>query len=280
MVHWAHPAGRRVGPVVLGLLLAVPLAVAAPPAVAIDIMPHRALYSLSLGAAKSASGVADARGSMLLEWGDSCDGWTIEQRYKLTVLYTENGEAELSVSFTTWESRDGLRYRFFVRKLRDGDVTDELRGRASLSGPGEAGSAAFTQPEQQEIPLPAGAIFPTEHTIEIIRAAEAGKRFLSRSVFDGGELEGPSEITAAIGGRLPAAAPDAVAPAKAEPFKRPSWPVRLAYYKQGSNGSEPDYEVGMRLHDNGVADGLALDYGDFSVKARLTEIEALPRPSC
>ncbi len=279
MVFRAYMAGRRALPVILATALAAPI-LAVEPARAIEITPHRALYNLSLGAAKSASGVADARGTMLLEWADSCDGWTIEQRYKLTVLYTENGESELAVSFTTWESKDGLRYRFFVRKLRDGDVTDELRGRASLKAAGDAGAASFTQPEQQEIPLPAGTIFPTEHTIAIIKAAEEGKRFLSRSVFDGGEFEGPSEITAAIGGQLPAAAPEAVPEAKAEPFKRPSWPVRLAYYKLGSSGSEPDYEVGMRLHSNGVADALALDYGDFSVRARLTEIEALPRPGC
>jgi hypothetical protein len=275
MVKWALGFGPR------GVILGAALAALALPrcAAAFEITPHRALYDLSLRSAKANSGVADAHGSMLLEWGDSCDGWTVEQRYKLTVLYNENGESELSVSFTTWESKDGLTYRFFVRKLRDGDLTDELRGRASIAGAGEAGKATFTQPEQQDIPLPKGTIFPTEHTIEIIKAAEAGKRFFTRDVFDGGEFEGPSEITAVIGAEQPAAAPDAVPPAKADTFKRPSWPVRLAYYKLGSSGSEPDYEVGMRLHSNGVADGMALDYGDFSVKARLTQIEALP-PGC
>ena len=277
MLDWAQNAGRRAAFFVLGAFVILSTAGSAR---AIDILPHRALYDLTLGSAKSASGVADARGSMLLEWGDSCDGWTVEQRYKLTVLYTENGESELSVSFTTWESKDGLRYRFFVRKLRDGEVTDELRGRAALKGAGDAGSASFTQPEQQEIPLPTGTIFPTEHTIEIIKAAEEGKRFLSRKVFDGGEFEGPSEITAVIGQMLPPAAPQGAPADKVETFKRPSWPVRLAYYKLGSNGSEPDYEVGMRLHNNGVADALALDYGDFSVRARLTQIEPLTQPGC
>src|SRR5258708_32694379 len=80
MVFRAYMAGRRALPVILATALAAPI-LAVEPARAIEITPHRALYNLSLGAAKSASGVADARGTMLLEWADSCDGWTIEQRY-------------------------------------------------------------------------------------------------------------------------------------------------------------------------------------------------------
>ena len=56
---------------------------AAPGVGAAEIAPHRALYSMSLGSAKSDSGVVDARGTMAYEWGETCDGWTIEQRYRL-----------------------------------------------------------------------------------------------------------------------------------------------------------------------------------------------------
>ena len=36
------------------------------------------LYTISVG-------ITDAKGSMLVEWGDTCDGWTLDQRYRLTV---------------------------------------------------------------------------------------------------------------------------------------------------------------------------------------------------
>jgi len=52
------------------------------PAAAVDISPHRALYSMTLGTTKQSSGVVAARGSMAFEWGETCDGWTVEQRYK------------------------------------------------------------------------------------------------------------------------------------------------------------------------------------------------------
>ncbi|MBV8651505.1 MAG: DUF1849 family protein, partial [Alphaproteobacteria bacterium] len=52
-------------------------------ALAADIAPHRALYSMTLGSAKPNSGVVSANGTMGFQWGETCDGWTVEQRYKL-----------------------------------------------------------------------------------------------------------------------------------------------------------------------------------------------------
>src|SRR5215831_19268385 len=59
---------------------------------AAEITPHRALYAMSLGNARSDSGVVDARGTMDYEWGETCDGWTIEQRYRLKMRYAETSD--------------------------------------------------------------------------------------------------------------------------------------------------------------------------------------------
>ena len=101
---------------------------------------------MTLERATSASGVIGARGTMLYQWADSCDGWTIEQRYKLRMQYGEQDDAELSISFVTWEAKDGTRYRFNVRKLKDGDTTEELRGDAKVPQ-GAPGEAKFVRPE-------------------------------------------------------------------------------------------------------------------------------------
>ncbi len=243
------------------------------PGAAVEVSPHRAIYDLSLAQAKSSSGIVDAKGSMLVEWADSCDGWTIDQRYRLTVTSDESEDSQVAVSFSTWESKDGLSYRFFMRKMRDGDLAEEMRGRASLTAPGGAGTAEFTQPEASTIDLPRGTMFPTDHTLLLIRAANGNERFITRKVFDGGETEGPSEVTAAIG--------QAADPAgNAGPLlKHRGWSMRLAFYAPDASGSEPDYEVGMKLLENGVAEAMTLDYGDLVVRARLREIQAL-KPNC
>src|SRR6476646_638756 len=91
---------------------------------AVEIAPHRALYSMTLGTAKPNSGVVAARGSMVFEWGETCDGWTVEQRYKLRMQYAGDGQIEIASNFITWEWKDGLRYRFYQKKLKNGELDD------------------------------------------------------------------------------------------------------------------------------------------------------------
>ena len=42
----------------------------------------------------------------------------------------------------------------------------------------------------------------------------------------------------------------------------------------------PNYEIGMRYFDNGVADDLAMNFGDFVMAGKLTVFEAKPVPRC
>jgi hypothetical protein len=260
-------------------LLAVSAVCLAPvSALAVDIAPHRALYTMTLGTSKSNSGVVAARGTMVYEWGETCDGWTIEQRYRLRMQYSESPEMEISSNYVTWESKDGLRYRFNERKLRNGEVDEETRGEARLDGPGKRGYAEFTRPPRERADLAPGTIFPTRHTIELIERAVAGDHFVARNVFDGSGDENSVEISAVIGAAQDAASEGGQV--KNPLLRRPSWRVRLAFFPAGSTSERPEYELGMRLSDNGVSQEMVLDYGDFAIKARLDEIEALPKPNC
>src|ERR1700740_390297 len=129
------------------------------PSVAAEIAPHRALYSMTLGNARSDSGVVDARGTMDYEWGETCEGWTIEQRYRLKMRYAETPDVDIVSSFVTWESKDGLRYRFNQKQTRNGEVDQEIRGEARLDGPGKGGVAELSKPEEQTLTLEPGGMF-------------------------------------------------------------------------------------------------------------------------
>ena len=178
------------------------------PAFAVDIAPHRALYSLSLASSKTAggAGVIGASGGMIYEWGETCDGWTVQQRFRLRLEYAEQENVEMSSTLVTWESKDGLRYRFNERRLKNGDLDEEIKGEAKLAGKGKGGVAEFIKPEATTLTLPEGTLFPTAHTLVLIDRAEGGDEFVSRKVFDGAEVENSGQITAVIG---PALKPDA-----------------------------------------------------------------------
>jgi hypothetical protein len=245
------------------------------PAAAVDITPHRAIYTMALDHAQPASGVVGADGRMSFEWADACSGWTVEQRYKLRIQYAEADESQMSVNFVTWESKDGKSYRFNVRKNHDDDPDEELKGTGAVAVSDKPGEAKFVKPDGSTFPLEAGTMFPTGHTIALIDAALGGRNFLAKPVFDGGTVEAPFQVTAAIGSLHPANAKDA------NPLLRYRWwPVRLAFFPSDSDSPQPDYELGMTLQENGIARDMTLDYGQFVIRAKLEKIEALAKPSC
>jgi hypothetical protein len=256
---------------------------------ATEISPHRALYNLSLQSSKAGSGVVGATGAMIYEWGETCDAWTVQQRFRLRLVYEDADPVELSSTLVSWESKDGLRYRFNERRLRNGDPDEEVKGEARLEGSGMGGKADFTKPDAVTMTLAPKVLFPTAHTLLLIERAIAGDNFLSRDVFDGATEDNASQITAVIGPRIDATTSGDKAAAgaaskdkvvKSPLIDRPSWRVRLAFFPADTKADEPDYELGMRLFDNGVSGDMSLDYSDYVIRAKLDEIEPLSKPAC
>lgn len=241
-------------------------------AAAVEILPHRALYTIALAKSDQGSGIIDIRGRMGFEWRDACDGWSIEQRYAMEFSNAEGAPALVQSTFSTWESKAGDSYRFFVKRNR-GDGEQRVEGRAEMPLPlGSApGEVTFSEPDALKIVLPADTLFPTEHTIRLISAASAGRRFLRAPVFDGSEAEAPSLISAVLG----KARTDAP-PIEAAGVKGPYYPSRLAWFGPDSSGSEPDFEMTIDVLTNGVARSITVDYDTFTIRMTLEKLEELP----
>ncbi|MDR3515006.1 MAG: cell envelope integrity EipB family protein [Azospirillaceae bacterium] len=258
--------------ITLSGVLSGPLAMAAPPAPTIEIVPHRALYDMSLASTRGTSNVADVGGQMLFEWADACDGWTVEQRFRLQIVYSEGETSTLDTSVTSWEAKDGLSYRFNVRRKVTGEADELIRGQARLSRAGGAGEAIFTAPVARTFPLPAGTLFPSAHTIAVLQQAAAGDLMFLRPVFDGTDGKGAADVSAVISNsqKTPGAGlADGAA-----------WPVRLAFFPQDGDVTSPETEMTLDLLSNGIARSMEIDYDDFQVSAKLAKVEAVPRPKC
>ncbi len=243
-----------------------------------QITSHRAAYTLTLDKSKSSAGIAAIEGAMFIEWQEVCDGWTISQRMRFQAHDADGDVLDNDISFASWESRDGLSYRFTTRTVRNGNEVELIRGRARLEGRGRGGEATFSEPEQKKFSLDAGTIFPTEHSIALIAAAKAGERVFQRKVFDGATFDAALEINAIIGAPLPAAKIDKPNIAKAA--ERPAWRVRMAFFKLTEPSTSPEYETSMRMLDNGIGSEFVFDYEEFSIRAVLDRLEELPEPRC
>ncbi len=270
---------RRRGPIlmlVIGLQTGIWSVVSPAARAEVEIAPHRAIYAMSLRSARNNSSITDVRGKMLFQWADACDGWTIEQRFDLSFLYAESEEVEMELSFATWEAKDGLSYRFNMRKHINKVLDEDVRGEASLDRPGGPGRAVFDRPEPRTMRLPSGVLFPSRHTVALIERAQAGDTLFFRRVFDGADTEGASDISAAILGQETEIATDL----DDQLLKGPLWMVRLAFFPIKTPEGLPEYELSLRLLENGVAEAMIIDYGDFAVDVTLDTIEALPESGC
>jgi hypothetical protein len=246
------------------------------PAFAFEIAPHRAVYDLAYNGSNGRSDVVDVTGTMLFEWEDSCDGWSVTQRTAMSFSYQSGETVDFGWNVVTWESKDGLRYRFFVRNVENGEQTEEYRGEARLDGTGQAGTATYTLPEERSLDLPAGTLFPSAHTLELIRRIEAGETFFWATIFDGFDEKGLSDISAVVTTRLET---EVGAPGRLPLLAAgPSSLITLAFFDRGDESTEPKHEQQLRLHHNGVAESITFDFGEFTVVGKLRDLKPLPPP--
>jgi len=241
------------------------------------MLPHRAAYRLTLDGVRDGAGIAQAQGVMLFDILDACESWAARQRFTLIIQDRDGNSIETSSEYNTLEAKDGSRLRFSLSQITEGAVTSRISGTAELTPQG--GVVRYTEPAVAEERLPPDTLLPMLHTIRSLAAARAGERLLVAPLFDGTSAEGAQDTTTIISGGW--AAPQENA---AFPLLSPlgSARMRIAFFDrdQSAQGgaSTPSYEVSLRYYENGVADELLMDFGDFRVRGELAELTPIPSP--
>jgi hypothetical protein len=240
--------------------------------------PHRAIYEMSLHGSGRDSSIMSVDGEMAIDWTETCEGWTLEHRSAFEIGVGGEQSVRLSTHVATWEARDGLSYRFNVRNVERDGSEERIEGSARLEGKGKAGTVRYTRPDSKTVALPAGTIFPTAHSDEVLERAGGATASLKRIVFDGLSADGLFDVNAVIGGPHPPGEPKREAEKPLAGLR--SWPTHIAFYRYGSADAAPDNEVSFRMYSNGVADDMIIDFGQFKVLAVLKALELKPRPNC
>ena len=264
------------GALCLTAVVSVPPAIAASataPATmpaATPMLAHKALYTLTLDNAKGNDVIA-ARGTMGYEVTDACDGWAVRQRLRMTITNTDGQDIEMASDYATWESKDGQRFRYHMRQTTDTAVTSQTDGEAMLPKPGGPGEARYTTPSNSTSPLPAGTVFPMMHTSAIINAAREKKHFLNLPLFDGTDENGVEDSFVVVldwkppmAGKWPALT------------SLSSTGVHISFFDHAVGGVTPTYEVSMRYWENGVADDMKMNFGEFVMNAKMQEFSPQP----
>jgi hypothetical protein len=250
------------------------------------LAPHRAIYELTLAATRGGTGVQSVAGRMVYDLvGSPCEGYTQNMRFVTRMMHQSGSAAVSDLRSTTWEDSVGKRFRFDSSQVRDDKTTEATAGDAARLGATEGIKVDLTKPAKRSLSLPAGAYFPIQHTMALIRAARDGKSSFRADLYDGSEKgEKVYDTVAALGrAQAPGGNRKLAEAAGAEPLNTvQAWPVSIAYFEPRSEGMDalPVYEIAFLMYENGVSRKLHIDYGDFALEGDLTEIAFHEQPKC
>jgi hypothetical protein len=283
----SHTTPSRVAVLVLTLILASPAAVRGQdaPIAPIALVPHRAIYDLSLDQTRGDSQITAVRGRIVYDFsGNSCEGYSLEFR-QLSELESEDKVSTSDLHSSTWEGADAKKFTFTSQNFVDQNLVDSVDGRAERNATTTA--LDLTKPTRKTLGLDPAVVFPTEHMVRAIAAGLAGKSVLSFPVFDGSETgDKVFDTLTVIGHKI---APnthrhDDAAANEPKLANVARWPVTISYFNSdktsGSGEATPDYAIGFELYQNGISRALSLDYNDFVVTGKLSSLEFKPVKPC
>lgn len=236
---------------------------------------HKALYDIEMISKRSGSQIVNISGQMYYEWKPGCEAWTTDHRFNLNYEYADSPAVRITSDFSTYETFDGKSFDFTSRRKRNGDVYEEVRGRAETIADG-GGDASYTMPAGLKFKLEKNTLFPLAHSLGILEHARKGDRFYHAVVFDGSDDEGPVEVNTFIGEKIDGTVYATNPKIDTSLLESPAWKVRMAFFPMSGNETGAEYEMDVVLHENGIISDMMVEYHDFAVTQKLSALEKVP----
>lgn len=250
------------------------------------LAPHRAVYDITLQRAQGGSGIADMTGRMVYEiTGNSCLGYSQSMRFVTNVVNQEGVTSLTDLRTTSWEDAASRAFRFNSTQYKDRKLTETTIGDASRSNGSERLKVALTRPTRKQLDLAPQAMFPIQHSRELVIRARRGERLFTADLYDGSEKGDKVYTTVSFLGdrRAPGNVEGLEVVESAKPLlKVPAWPISISYYEPETSRQDavPTYELSFLYYANGVSRRLLIDYGSFAVRGVLKEISFLDPGKC
>jgi hypothetical protein len=237
-----------------------------------QMLPHRAEYTLRLGAAANAPRVGTAVQDLILD----CNGWRMEREIKGELAVTpslkmnvvsrldgEEPEAGNVFRFQTKLSQNGAARQTFGMVQRDGDALN-----AEIDSPN--GASHLELPELTFMP-----VSWLKHLIDKLRTDSgpfAGFLFDAEGTRDAFMVDVKRAERTALRRRPPADKPIDI--------DGEWWPVALSFSKRGASPQKPLFNLTAQLFESGIVDRLTVDAHVAIVTADLQSVQMHDVPAC
>jgi len=248
------------------------------------LVPHRAVYDMKLGDTEEQAGIAGLKGRMVYEFsGNACDGYSVNFRFVTEFQDTNGGSQITDLQTTSFEEPHAESYQFLSKTFVDQKLVEETRGTARAGG--GAKTVELKEPSEKSLEIGKDVLFPTEHLLSILKAADKNVHFVAADIYDGAETgEKVYATTTVIGSKGVSAAGAGEDKPAATLSGMTYWPVTVAYFDPSAENASgellPVYQLSFRLFQNGISSHLKLDYGDFIIHGKMASLELYEEGSC
>jgi EipB-like len=246
------------------------------------LLPHRAVYDLTLEKSKGDQSVGEADGRIAFEFsGNACDGYVLNFRQILRISDQDTGDRMFDTRNSTWEDGAAKSFRFDAERRLNDSVTESGQGRAERVVDG-ALAVEIKKPEPKKSDVGGPVYFPTQQLLAIMDAAKDGKTVFESKVFDGSDGNDKTYQTTTIIGKEIAdggkGLDETLQGKNFDALKR--WPITISYFDIGAGEQRPLSVISYDLLENGVTNRMRIDFGEFVLTGHPSRIEILKPEPC
>jgi hypothetical protein len=242
-----------------------------------SLTPHRAIYEVKVISPQTGSSIVSGNGLMTIQFEKSCDGWITGQTWHMAMNTFDGKSFKHDVRYATWESFDGLQYRFSIRDQSD-RVKKTFKGKATVESVPGIGKAFYQKPKKATFDLPEDTVFPISHLEQMLKKAEAGEHLVPFILFDGASEKGPLRVATFISDKK--AAGSIKLPIKHDLLNVGGWSMRMAFYPAKGRTAEPEYELDVMQLENGIVPKALQVLPDFTIEMTLKKLEKIKYVKC
>lgn len=261
----------------LAVLLAMPV-VALPiaaPAAAIELVPHEALYRLTLLATTYKGAIVESHGALGLRSKGYCGAWQSQSELLFTIKLDNGKQIRVHNMLRERENLKARRVEFtgWTDSNKSGRV--QTRGFATIPASDEPGEVKLEKPTKDRRKLAIGMGLPTEAFVKILDQLVAGETPAPVHYFD--PYSKYTEM------RLLGGAPTILErppEGDAELVEGKSWRLRITPIFEDETATELGAHTIMQVHASGVASYMIIDLGTMRLGATLVKVRKIESSGC
>ena len=237
-----------------------------------EVQPHRAEYTLRLGAAANAPRI----GTAVHDLTQDCAGWHLKRDIRTEIALTASWKMSLASKLDSEETRNAFRYGLV--QTQNGNPRD-VKGKVQRQGGETKAEIVFGTSPPAQFALPPPTLLPVaaiNHLIERLNAKAASfpaLMFDPEVIGDVFLIEVTEQDRATLRGARPSDKTVTLPQGK-------SWPVFMNFSRGRNQDTKPIFSVTALVFDNGVLDRLTVETGLLSVTADLASLEMRKAPVC